>query len=412
MSAVLFRSALTLAAATLIVTPAVAQSSDRLGTPISPGRTITGELSTSDPILTDQTHFDCYSVLTSPGQRIQIDQLSSAFDSYLIVGGGSCESLTSPQHNDDGGEGLNARVTIEGTGGIFYILANSVVAGATGPYQLRASLAGAAPTVTRLNVGQTVNGTLSPSDRTLPDNSHYDCFSVQTRVGQRLQIDQTSDDFDSYLSVGTGGCEQLTATARDDDGGGGLNARIVHDGDGGVLFIQANSVSAGQTGAYQLRVSQAQGRAPSPGRPPAGNAAGGPAPTPYSNVDLSTLGASRPTSLPVVTSEWGTDVNTCYAAYSAMVEMTVANVQPREWGNVSEIAWNTRRTRLGLQIDYRTPEAAMIDFSTANFKSMAMVGAIGVAPNGQPNQGRPLAEYLTALANCDRAHGLTPVTRY
>lgn len=402
----MFRPALVLTAALLAVTPVAAQSRLTLG------QTISGELTSSDPRLSDQTHYDCYVVETAPGRRVQVDMTSDAFDSYLMAGGGGCTALTNPEQDDDGGGGLHSRIVHMGTGQTLYILANSVGAGATGAYQLRAWSSAGTPSVTRLNVGQTANGTLTSSDMTLPDSSHYDCFSVQTRAGQRLQIDQSSSVFDSYLSVGTGSCEQLTATARDDDGGGGLNARIVHDGDGGVLFIQANSVSAGQTGAYQLRISQAQGQAPSPSRTPSGNAAGGSASTAYNSVDLSTIGASRPTSLPVVTSDWDTEPMTCFTAYSAMVEMTAQNVAPREWGNVAQIDYTARQNRLRSRVDFNSPEAAMIDLMTANFKSMAMVGAIGVAPNGEPNQGLPLARYLTALANCDRAHNLTPLTRY
>ena len=394
-----------LAATALIATPAAAQDRGQLGTPLSAGRTISGALTASDPTLSDQTHYDCYSVLTSPGQRIRIDHTSGAFDPYLIAGGGSCTAMTDARHDDDGGDGLNARLVLEGDGGLQYIYANSVEAGATGAYQIRASLAGPAPALTRLNVGQTISGTLSASDPTLPDNSHFDCFSVQTRAGQRLQIDQSSSDFDSYLSAGSGSCEGLTRAVRDDDGGGGLNSRVMYDGDGSVLFIQANSVGAGATGAYQLRVSMADRAGPGSG----GGSGTGQA---YDNVDPRTLAGSRPTSLPAVTSDWDTEAITCFAAYGAMVAMTAENVAPREWGNVGQIDYAARQNRLRSRVDFRSPEAAMIEFSTMNFKSMALVGAIGVAPNGQPNHGRPLAEYLTALANCDRAHNQAPVTRY
>ena len=394
----MFRPAFILAAALLAATPAAAQSRLTLG------QTISGELTPSDPRLSDETHYDCYAVETTPGRRVQIDMTSDAFDSYLMAGGGNCTTLTNGEQDDDGGGGLHSRIVHMGTGQTLYILANSVGAGATGAYQLRAWSSAGTPSVTRLNVGQTVNGTLSASDMTLPDSSHYDCFSVNTRVGQQLQIDLTSNDFDSYLSVGSGACEELAASARDDDGGGGLNARIVHEGDGTVLFIQANSVGAGETGAYQLRISAAPAGAAPSGRSGASQ--------PYDTVDPRNLAASRPTSLPVVTSEWESDAITCFAAYGAMVELASENVAPREWGNVGQIDYAARQNRLRSRVDFASPEAAMLDFSRMNFKSMALVGSIGLAPNGEPNQGRPLAEYLTTLANCDRAHNQTPVTRY
>mgnify|MGYP003674073567 FL=1 len=401
----MLRPALILACTALMVTPAAAQNRDNAGTPLGLGRTINGALTDAHPTLNDGTHFDCYRIQTSPGQRIQIDQTSDAFDPYLVAGSGSCGGLTGMQHDDDGGDGLNARLVLEGTGGVIYVFANSAESGATGAYQIRASLAGAAPTVTRLNVGQTASGTLSASDPTLPDNSYFDCFSVQTRAGQRLQIDQSSSDFDSYVSVGSGSCERLTAAVRDDDSGGGLNARVIHEGDGSVLFIQANSVGAGETGAYQLRVSVADGAAPASG----GGSGSGEL---YGNVDPRVLATSRPTSLPAATSDWDTAPITCFSAYSAMVAMVAEGTAPREWGNVGQIDYGTRHTQLRSRVDFNDPEAQMIEFYANNFKSMSLVGSIGLAPNGQPNHGQPLAEYLTALGNCDRANNFTPVTRY
>lgn len=116
--------------------------------------------------------------------------------------------------------------------------------------------AGPVAAQTTIRPGQTIQGQLSASDPTLADDSHYDCFAVQTRAGQSLQIDQTSDAFDSYLTVGTGDCATLTNTQSDDDGGGGLHSRITRTGDGGLLSIRVNSLQAGRTGAYQLRVSE------------------------------------------------------------------------------------------------------------------------------------------------------------
>lgn len=246
--------------------------------------------------------------------------------------------------------------------------------------------------------GQTVRGELTTSDRKLSDESHYDCFSVQTRQGQTLQIDQMSDAFDSYLIIGSGSCQALTNAVTDDDGGDGLNSRLQFEGDGGVLFIRVNSVTAGETGPYQLTISEA-------GRQLQGNNA-------YSGVDETTLGSARSNILPRVTSEWGTEVITCFAAYHAMVEMEGESTAPVGFGNVPEINYRVRAARLFDQVDLYDPMLDILDPTWMNFKSMAEVGAIGTDPNGQPNGGRPLAVYLTALGDCDRANGFTPVTAY
>lgn len=256
----MLRPVVILTAALLAATPVAAQSR------LTINQTVRGALTSSDGRHQDGSFVDCYVLEAPAGQRLEINMTSLAFDSYLAVGEGSCAQMTAIEQDDDSGGGLNARIMRVSTGRPLIILANSVGAGVTGAYALRAEAVGGTLAVqdnfpvTRLNVGQSVNGTLTSSDRRLSDDSFYDCFAVHTRVGQRLQIDQTSSEFDSYLSVGTGSCEQMTAVTGDDDSGGGLNARVLRDGDGGVLFIQANSIGAGATGAYQLRVSQAQGQ--------------------------------------------------------------------------------------------------------------------------------------------------------
>lgn len=235
-----------------------------------------------------------------------------------------------------------------------------------------------------IQVGQSIDGELSTSDRLLDDGSYFDCYALQTRSGQPLQIDQTAGLFDSFLSVVRGGCQNPTEVlGQDDDSGGGLNSRLVLNGDGGLWGVVANSVESGMTGGYQIRVA-AVGR-------------GAPA-------------AAASTALPRVESEWETDVATCHAAYSAMVSMRSSGTAPNEHGNVRQIDYAARAQRLrGSLEEY---DIGLSDSYAENFEMMSMVGSLGVAPNGAPNGRRPLAEYLTALGNCDRAFNMTPVTVY
>jgi hypothetical protein len=381
-----------------VATPALAQNS------IRPGQTVRGELTASDPTLDDGSHYDCFSVQTRRGQNLQIDQMSDAFDSYLTVGAGSCANPTNPASDDDGGGGVNSRVVRVGDGGILTIRVNSLEGGKTGAYQLRVTeVAGGAPAApangagaTSIGVGQTIRGELSGSDPALSDGSHFDCFQVQTRRGQSLQIDQISNAFDSYLSIGSGSCGALTGVVNDDDGGDGLNSRLRFDGDGSVLSIRVNSIEGGETGAYQLTVSEA-----SPGATP----------EPFGNVNAESLRNTRPTTLPRVTSEWDVEPPTCAAAYRAWMEMLVEGVAPREFGNTASIDYSGRYEEVYGKL--RTEEErAVVGLYKMNFRSMALVGAIGVAPNGQPNGGRPLAEYLSALGACDREYGFSPTTTY
>lgn len=238
-----------------------------------------------------------------------------------------------------------------------------------------------------IRVGQSINGELTASDLRLDDGSYVDCYELQTQSGQRLQIDQTAALFDSYLSVMRGGCQNPTEMlAQDDDSGGDLNSRIVLDGDGGLWGLAVNSIETGATGGYQLRVT-AVGRATTAVAPPP---------------------STR--SLPRVESTWATDAMTCHAAYSSMTSMQGKGVAPTEYGNVAQINYGARVQRL--QGRLQGDDAARSESYAGNFEMMALFGIRGMAPNGSSNGHRPLAEYLTVLANCDRAFNFTPVTAY
>ncbi|MBU2272527.1 MAG: hypothetical protein KKG14_08565 [Alphaproteobacteria bacterium] len=136
----------------------------------------------------------------------------------------------------------------------------------------------AAQTVVR--PGQTINGELSSSDPKLEDDSHYDCFTLQTRQGQTLRIDQTSEAFHSYLSIGTGECGDLTLLQSNVASGGGNSASLTVEGDGARLTIRVNSLFARQTGRYSVRVSEAGSRPQTAPRPSQGNVSAGGAESP------------------------------------------------------------------------------------------------------------------------------------
>ncbi|MBU1347924.1 MAG: hypothetical protein KKA16_13375 [Alphaproteobacteria bacterium] len=393
----MFRLSALIAAAVAFAGPVAAQ------TTMLPGDTVQRDLTASDPTLEDGSHYQCFSVRTVQGEGLQIDMTSDAFDTYLTIGTGACATPTNADADDDGGEGTNSRLTRVGDGERLIIRANSLQGGKTGAYRLTVTqvsrpgqAAVAAPASggdgTSIGVGQTARGSLTASDPTLSDGSHYECFQIQTRPGQTLQIEQASTDFDSYLSIGGGRCDAMSDVVSDDDGGDGLNSRLTFEGDGSLLTVRANSVGRGETGQYQLTVSETGGA--------------------YSTVDMSTLGASRPTTLPRVTSEWDLQPDTCVAAYAAMTTMRDENTSPAEHGNVAAINYGSRIGTLIPLTDQTDAGMDAMGFLLMNFKSMALVGAIGVAPNGEPNGGRPLAEYLTALGNCDRQYGFTPVTAY
>jgi hypothetical protein len=108
----------------------------------------------------------------------------------------------------------------------------------------------------QIAIGTSVSGTLTMSDPVLPsDQSHYKLFTFMGQAGQRIQIDLMSSDFDAYLYLRDMNGQNI---ASDDDGGGGLNSRIIRDLPySGMYQILANTLRAGQYGAFTLSLQPA-----------------------------------------------------------------------------------------------------------------------------------------------------------
>ncbi len=110
-------------------------------------------------------------------------------------------------------------------------------------------------TVTPINIGQQVNGTLSTADCRFSDGSYVDFYGFSAVGGQQVSISMDSSVFDTYLYlIGPGG----NVITQDDDGGPGVNSRIPADSGfftlpaTGSYTIVANSFFGGVTGSYVL----------------------------------------------------------------------------------------------------------------------------------------------------------------
>jgi len=101
----------------------------------------------------------------------------------------------------------------------------------------------------------------------------YRDFLLPVRPGEVLTLDLESLDFDPLLEVGTLSPLGFALARRDDDGGDGLNARLVlRPNREGTLTVRARSVRA-QIGCYTLRVTPGEpAPAPAPAAAPAASA--------------------------------------------------------------------------------------------------------------------------------------------
>ena len=100
-------------------------------------------------------------------------------------------------------------------------------------------------------IGQTNNGTLSQADCKAPDGSYADLYRLVLNSERDVEILLSSTAFDAYLLILDADGEVIE---EDDDSAGGTNAGLAGTLPAGTYFIAANSASANETGAYQLRI--------------------------------------------------------------------------------------------------------------------------------------------------------------
>ena len=96
----------------------------------------------------------------------------------------------------------------------------------------------------------TINGTLNSNSQKLKDNTYSQVHEFSGEAGQNILIDLISSDFDSYLIIVDPNNQKI---AEDDDGGKGINARIlINLPKNGTYKIIVRTRKAGEVGKYQL----------------------------------------------------------------------------------------------------------------------------------------------------------------
>lgn len=225
------------------------------------GEAMTGELAETDPMVDDKGSFyDLYKITARKGQRLTIEMTAGDLDSFVGIGRMNGDSLTIDETDDDGGGEKNSRLryTVK-EDGEYIIRAQALEANTTGSYTLKVTERIARPAViTNIAANTPVTGEVSDTDEEADDGSFFDLYRITVRAGEEVTITMRSSAFDSYLVLGQMVDGEWSQTAFDDDGAGGNNARITHTFDtAGEYLIRANTVGAGKTGAYTIRVDRA-----------------------------------------------------------------------------------------------------------------------------------------------------------
>ncbi len=252
-----------------VSTPAVSLGRLQLGTRVS------GELSDSDPLLDDDSHYDLWTYQGQAGETIRAILRSEDFDAYVSIGQMNGDDYLALGSDDDGAGGSDARLTVTlGSDGEYVVRVNSLSEGETGDYTLLLEAgdpgevavedqdhddddgpADPLPEPVIIRAGQTLNGELAESDPRMDDNSRYDLFSFTGRRGQQVTVTMRSTAFDSYLAVGRVEGGSFSALESDDDSGGNDDAQVVYRiPRDGTFVIRANSLFASVTGPYTIRL--------------------------------------------------------------------------------------------------------------------------------------------------------------
>jgi serine protease Do len=178
------------------------------------GNPITGRLTAESNVLAeDNSFYDLYSFAGRRGQQVNIEMSSREVNSYLILLNPDGTVLA---QNNGANTNRTARVNVTlPRDGTYSILANTTNAREMGAYSLRAAVGGPSPSPNNSprprnspspvtgGVILQEQGVLDPSTARVleSDGSLYRSYNFQGQQGQRVTIELSSPDFDTYLAL-------------------------------------------------------------------------------------------------------------------------------------------------------------------------------------------------------------------
>lgn len=231
--------------------------------PIVVGTPIVGALATTDCVLTDGSFIDYYDFQGTAGQAISFSEVSSAFDTYLVLLDSDGNSLT---ENDDSGGTSDSRIPVDSGvitlpyTGHYTIGANSYDAGKTGAYTVSVA-SSAACVIMPIFYNQTPAGTFASTSCPVSidgQNYYTDLYTFYGVAGKQISITQRSTAVDSYLVLHT---PSGANSPEDDDSGGGSDSRIPGATgtytlpETGIYTIEASTFNSLETGAYTISLT-------------------------------------------------------------------------------------------------------------------------------------------------------------
>lgn len=220
------------------------------------GRTARGDLSAGDPETDAGLPYDAYAFRARAGERIALALNSDDFDPILLVGRLEDGAFAELARNDDGSDsGLNSRLIFTApSNGEFILRVVPLNASDSGGYSLSLAEGPAPAPAEAIEIGATVEGNLTETDAKGEGGGVADAYRFQGREGQRVRIDMSSTNFDTFIQLFD---ENRSSLADDDDGAAeGTNSRLTFVlPRTGAYIVEARAFSEG-TGAYTLAIAE------------------------------------------------------------------------------------------------------------------------------------------------------------
>jgi len=209
------------------------------------GRVELGQLQVNDLTRDNGAYQDNHSFLGNPGEEVVIDLRSRDFDSYLIVQSPSGEEFSNDDYNGDTRRSL-LNLSLEESGQ-YQVLVSSYYADENGPYTLTIS----SDDSSAIGINRDQEGALATNDATRSGGQYQDTYEFQGTPGQRVMVDLTSSDFDTYVILES----PFGSIVQNDDmeitGHSMIESELEESG---TYRVHVTSYNVGETGGYRLRI--------------------------------------------------------------------------------------------------------------------------------------------------------------
>ncbi|UCC73192.1 MAG: caspase family protein [Gemmatimonadota bacterium] len=216
------------------------------------GRTERGTLASGDSELASGEYYDSFDLSGSAGEYFIIDLRSRDFDPYLIFIAPSGEQFENDDHEGDATRSQVAMQLPEGGG--YRVLVTSYKPGESGSYTLTIGRGGAVAAAAGPRVE---HGALASGDQTLSSGEYADGYTFEGRPGQRVRLDVSSSEFDTYLML----IDPAGGQAENDDFEGLAGHSVIESDitEAGTHRVVVTSYKVGETGAYELSIEFGEG---------------------------------------------------------------------------------------------------------------------------------------------------------